>query len=330
MERRQPGDMIDEYRIESVLGEGAYAIAYKAVNRHTDEQVVLKVPDENLFADPALFQRYRRESQIARTLDHRNVQRSLDAGAERTVPYLVLEYVDGMNLRQAIRAHPGTIPLDRVVDWATQLADALVYLHEHGIVHRDLKPENILISQDGVLKLADFGTALMDGVRRLTWRNLSESIGTPDYMSPEQVQGDRGDRRSDIYSWGVLVYELLTGRVPFGGDNWMAVMASHLQQHPRAIRDLRPDCPPALEAVVVHAMRRHAANRYQSADELRADLGRLDTLDPASFDSSPEAPIGGMAAIESEKRMWLMIGAVALGFIALCALVITVSILFRS
>ena len=327
--QHRPGEIVDHYEIVHVLGEGAYAEAYKARDVETQELVVLKVPNPMLFADPALFQRYRREMQIARTLEHPNVQRSYDIGDNRTEPYLVLEYVDGTNLRQAIRAYEGTIPVDRAVDWGRQLAGALAYLHTHGIVHRDLKPENVLVAADGTLKVADFGTAMMAGARRLTWRHLSESLGTPDYMSPEQVQGDRGDQRSDIYAWGVLMYELLTGRVPFEGDNWMAVMAGHLRGTPKRIRALRPDCPPALEAVVLHAMRRYPENRYQSADELLADLDRLDELDPTAFDLSPEPPMGGMAAVGSAGRLWLFAAMIALGFIAVVAAVVGISVALR-
>jgi len=146
-----------------------------------------------------------------------------------------------------MRVTAGGLPVDTVVEWGRQLADALVYLHGVGVVHRDLKPENILVTPDDRLVIADFGTAALAGARRLTWRHLSESLGTPDYMSPEQVQGSRGDARSDIYAWGVIMYELLTGRVPFQGDNWMAVMAGHLQGDPTPIRKLRPDTPAPLE-----------------------------------------------------------------------------------
>jgi serine/threonine-protein kinase len=148
-------------------------------------------------------------------------------------------------------------------------------------------------------------------------------------MSPEQIQGERGDPRSDIYSWGVVVYELLTGDVPFGGDNWLAVMAGHLRRAPKHIREQRPEVSPALEAVVLHAMRRYPRNRYQSAEELVRDLERLDTLDPKEYDLSPESPMGGMAAIESKKQLWLYVAAVAAGFFALLALIIIVTVVTR-
>src|SRR6201999_3302707 len=148
------------------------------------------------------------------------------------------------------------------------------------------KPENLIIDTDGHLKLLDFGTALMDGAKRLTWKHLTDAVGTPDYMSPEQIQGERGDQRSDIYAWGTMMYELLTGAVPFGGDNWMAAMAAHLAKAPDSIHQKNHDVSPALEAVVLKAMRRYPDNRYRNAADLLADLDRLDQLDPTSFDLS--------------------------------------------
>jgi serine/threonine protein kinase len=327
--RHQRGDRIDHYQVLDVLGEGAYAEVYKARDTDSGTTVVLKSPNPQLFADPALFSRYRRETDIARRLDHPGVQRSLDIGEHRTEPYLVLEYIDGQTLRALVRAHDGLISIEQATSWGKQLVDALAYLHAHGIVHRDLKPENILVTSDCRLKISDFGTAMLEGARRLTWKHLTDSLGTPDYMSPEQVQGERGDARSDLYAWGILMYELLTGAVPFGGDNWLAAMAGHLQATPRRIREIRPEVSPALEAVVMHAMRRYPDARYQSADELIADLERLDTLDPHTYDLTAELPMGGMAAAQSAKRLWFMIALIAAGFIAAVALVLTIEVLLR-
>ena len=327
--RLAPGSRVDRYEIVEELGEGAYAETYLARDTQNGGLVVLKSPNPTLFADPSLFQRYRRESQIARSMDHPGVQRALDGGEHRTEPYLVLEYVDGRNLRAEIPSHSdreGQVELAVVLDWGRQLADALAYLHDHGVVHRDLKPENILVAPDGHLKIADFGTAMLDGAKRLTWKHLSESLGTPDYMSPEQIQGSRGDDRSDIYAWGIIMYELLTGSVPFKGDNWMATMAGHLTRNPEPVRRRRPDVPPALEAVVLKAMRRFPEHRYQSADEVVADLQRLDELDVATFDLSPEPPLAGMAAVDSTKRLWRLVALVALAFLAVSALAIALTV----
>jgi serine/threonine-protein kinase len=375
--RFQPGQLIDHYEVVEPLGEGAYAETYKARDTASGRVVVLKSPNPLLFSDPGLFQRYQRETEIARRLDHRGVQRSLDVGDNRTEPYLVLEYVEGENLRRRLRELGGRVPVEQAIDWGRQLAEALAYLHGQEIVHRDLKPENVLVAADGTLKIADFGTAMIRGARRLTWRHLSESLGTPDYMSPEQIQGERGDNRSDIYAWGVMMYELLTGRLPFDGDNWMAVMQGHLQRTPARIRRLRPEVPAALEGIVLTAMRRYPEHRYQSAGDVLADLanvgkedepapppvtpttparpawpdvsipspstavtnvgrewGQLASSaatrrDPATYDLSPEAPMGGMAAAGSAKRLWGYVAAIALGFIAAVALIITLTVVLR-
>jgi serine/threonine protein kinase len=327
--RHHPGEVIDRYEILDSLGEGAYAETYKALDTRTGATVVLKMPNPNLFADPGLFQRYRRESDIARKLDHPGVQRGVDGGDTRTEPYLVLEYIDGDNLRRVLRSGPDLIPVDKALDWGRQLAAAIAYLHGQGIVHRDLKPENVLVTHDGRLKIADFGTAMLEGARRLTWKHLSESLGTPDYMSPEQIQGERGDDRSDVYAWGVMMYELLTGRVPFGGDNWMAVMAGHLGEHPKPITDVRPDVPPALAAVVTHAMRRYPEHRYQTMAEVVHDLDHIDEIDPNAFDHTAEPSMGGMAAVTSERRLWALVALVAVSFLGVVGVIITLSIVLR-
>jgi serine/threonine-protein kinase len=327
--RFSEGQLVDHYEIVAPLGEGAYAETYKARDAGTDDIVVLKFPNPQLFADPALFQRYRRETEIARQLDHPGVQRSVDLGGNRTEPYLVLEYVEGESLRHALRRFEGPVPLGQAMEWGRQLAEALAYLHDHGVVHRDLKPENVLVDADGQLKIADFGTALLLGARRLTWKHLSESLGTPDYMSPEQVQGERGDARSDIYAWGILMYELLTGRVPFEGDNWLAVMAGHLQGTPVPPRQLRPEIPAGVQAVVLHALRRRPEHRYQTAADLVTDLARVDTLGADAYDLTPEAPIGGMAAANSSAALWKLVAFIAIGFLAVVAVIIALTVILR-
>jgi serine/threonine protein kinase len=324
-----PGDHIDHFEVCELLGEGAYAETYRATDTRTGDVVVLKCPNPQLFADPSLFSRYRREAEVARRLNHPGVQRSLDSGEHRTEPYLVLEYIEGESLRRRLRHGEGPLPVAQAIEWGRELADTLAYLHAQGIVHRDLKPENVLVTADDRLKVADFGTAQLTGARRLTWKHLSESLGTPDYMSPEQVQGERGDARSDVYTWGVMMYEMLTGRVPFQGDNSLAVMAGHLQGTPKPVRKLRHDVPAALEAVVLHAMRRFPENRYQSAADLVADLDRLDTLDPGEYDLSAEKPIGGMASAQSAERLWAYVGMIAAGFVGVVAIIITLSIVLR-
>jgi eukaryotic-like serine/threonine-protein kinase len=323
--RYESGSHLDRYEILELLGAGAYAETYRARNVETEQIVVLKSPDPQLFADPLNSQRFQREAEVVARLDHPNVQRGLDKGCTHTEPYLVLDYVEGANLRSRIR-ELGVLPIDVALDWGRQLAHGLEYLHGQGIVHRDMKPENVLISTDGVLKITDFGTAFLDGARRLTWRHLSDSVGTPDYMSPEQIQGHRGDDRSDIYAWGVMMYELVTGDVPFHGDNWMAVMAGHLNQNPERIRKSRHEVSPALEAVILTAMRRDPDHRYQSAGTLLRDLDRLDELDVATFDLSPEPPVGGITTAGPTKQVLIVVAIVVVALLLAVALVIGVAV----
>jgi serine/threonine-protein kinase len=253
--------------------------AYKALDRTSGRLVVLKIPFSSLIGDPATFSRYQRELEIGKRLHHPNIQELLEEGRldGGVAPYLVLEYVDGTLLREYLREH-APLPVDEAVRITVQLADALQYCHEHGVVHRDLKPENILIEPDGTVKLVDFGIALLQGARRLTFRRLTAGFGTPDYMAPEQVQGDRGDARTDVYAVGVMLYEMLTGDVPYHGDSPLAVMSQRVTTDAPLVRRKRADLPPALEAVVWRALRREPAERYPGMAALRHDLTHLDEV----------------------------------------------------
>ena len=310
MSRFAPGERLDSYLIDEFLGAGAYNESYRATDSRNGRTVVLKVPDPSLFADPSIYNRYQREAEVARRLDHPGVQGAIDAGEERDEPYLVLRFVEGGSLNKRLRSPRGGgptndgVPIDTAVDWGHQLAVGLAYLHGQGVIHRDLKPGNVLLTPEGRLVIADFGTAQLAGARRLTWKHLSAMLGTPDYMSPEQAQGGRGDARSDIYAWGVMMYEILTGRVPFEGDNWMAVIAAHLHADPKPIRQLRRDVPPGVEAVVLHAMRRHPENRYPTADALLDDLDHLERVDLRTYDLTPEKPMGGLVPGGGAKGLW--------------------------
>ena len=281
MPRHCPGDRVDQYQIEELLGAGTWAEAYRAVDCRSGTVVVLKCPNPQLLlGDPAAFFRYRREVGIVRSLNHPGVQRSLDAGHHRTEPYEVLEYVKGDNLRRILarRGHE-RLPVAVAREWGVQLARTLSHLHRRGIVHRDLKPENILMGAGGTLKICDFGAAVQDHARRLAWPNPADAVGTPEYMSPEQIQGKRGDARSDIYALGVILYELVAGVPPFSGATWQETMSMHLTASPPALCTLRPDVPPALEGVIARALRRSPVDRYQNADELLDELTNLDRVD---------------------------------------------------
>ena len=262
-----PGQTLDQYELESVVARGGMATIYRARDRDNGHAVALKVPHLQYASDLVFHERFLREEAIGQRLDHPSVTRVLRP-REKSQLYLAMEYVDGELLRERLR-RGGPLPIAASVELAIQIADALVYLHRQGVVHRDLKPENIMLTLDGGVKLMDFGIAHDATLRRMTWSGLSGTVGTPDYMAPEQVQGKGGDERSDVYSLGAILYEMLTGRPPYRADNVYAAMRAKLYDDPTPPRQLRPEIPPALEETVLYALEREPARRPESALELR-------------------------------------------------------------
>jgi len=285
--RLQVGEIVNgRFEVLESLGQGGMNDAFKARDRETGRLVVLKVPFMSLIGDPATYSRYERELEIGKRLHHANIQQLIDAGRldGGSAPYLVLEFVDGMLLREYLRRR-APLPVGEAIRIAVQLADALQYCHDHGVVHRDLKPENILIETDGNVKLVDFGIALLRGARRLTFRRLSTNVGTPDYMAPEQVQGERGDARTDVYALGVMLYEMLAGEVPYQGDSPLAVMSQRVTTDAPLLRRKRSDLP-QLEAVVWRALRREPSDRYSSMAAVRQDLEHLEMVQIPEYPSA--------------------------------------------
>ena len=268
------------YEVLGPLGEGGMGAAFHARDRETGRDVVVKIPSIALIGDPGAFSRYQRELEIGRRLAHPRLQNLVDSGQLRGgAPYMVLEYHRGRSLRE-ILAERGPLPIEEAVALAAQLAETLEFVHERGVVHRDLKPETLLVPPAGDLIVLDFGIALLQGARRLTFHRLTSSVGTPDYMAPEQVSGERGDARTDVYAVGAILYEMLTGRPPFQGDNALAVMAQRLTSDPRSPRELRPEISPQLDTVVRRALRRERAERYPTMAALREDLLHLEAVIP--------------------------------------------------
>src|SRR5579883_200694 len=278
--------------------------SYRANDARSGGQVVLKFPHVGLIGDPAVFSRFQREIEIGRRLVHPNVQRLLDAGRldNGVSPYIVMEYVEGQSLRNYLAEHK-PLSIDQAIDFAGQLAAALSYCHQQGVVHRDLKPENVLVTPDGQLKLIDFGIALLEGARRVTWGSLSSTVGTPDYMAPEQIRGERGDERTDVYAAGVILYEMLTGQVPFQGDNPLAIMSQHVERDPPSVRELRPEVPETLAAVVNRALQRDPARRYSTMEAFAHDLTHLDEIDLTQM----PAVSSGTSGLPPARYTWLVI-----------------------
>ena len=270
MKMLEPGDTLDHYRIDATVARSGMATLYRATDIKSGRQVAVKVPHPEMEADPVLVERFKREHEIGQVLDHPGVVKTFNS-EPRSRLYMVIEWVEGRLLR-AILNEEGALSVERAVKITLGVCDALDYMHKHGIVHRDLKPENVMVDEYDRIKLIDFGIAMKEDARRLTFVNVSSMLGTPDYISPEQVQGKRGDQRSDMYALGVLFYEMLTGQVPFSGPNPLAVMNDRLVKDPVPPTALNPDIPPELEEIVFRALERDPRHRYASAHEMEWDL----------------------------------------------------------
>jgi serine/threonine-protein kinase len=274
----RPGGQLAHYLIGDLVARSGMASIYRATDMRTGVAVAVKVPHPDMEADPVLFDRFNREIEIGKRLDHPGVMKVLDSGDPGDV-YMVMEWVEGRLLRK-LMAEDRKMPAARACAITVSICDALDYIHRNGVVHRDLKPENIMIGESDGIKLIDFGIAGNAGSRRLTFGKLSQIAGTPDYISPEQVKGKRGDGRSDIYSLGVILYEMVTGATPFPGANPFAVMNDRLVNNPIPPREVNPEVSPELQEVIYRAMEREPQDRYSTANEFAWDLEHLDQVTP--------------------------------------------------
>jgi serine/threonine protein kinase len=270
MSEFHPGDQLDHYRIDGLIARSGMASIFRGTDVRDGRAVAIKVPHEEMEADPVLFDRFKREEDIGKKLDHPGVVRVYD-DEERSRRYMVLEWVDGRLLRQILNEQK-KLPQDRAIRITLALCNTLGYIHSQGVVHRDLKPENIMVGPDDQVKLIDFGIAANAGSRRLTFAKLTEAMGTPDYISPEQVKGKRGDARSDLYSLGIMFYEMLTGKVPFTGPNPFVIMNERLLNSPIPPREVNPEISPQLQEIIYRALERDPNKRYPNAHEFALDL----------------------------------------------------------
>jgi len=246
------------------------AVLYRATDLDSGAAVAIKVPLPEMEADPVLLERFKREQEIGLSVDHPGVVKTF-ADEQRSRLYMVIEWVDGRLLRTVLNEEK-KLPTERAVKITLGICDALDYMHKRGIIHRDLKPENVMVFPDDEIKLIDFGVAMKEDARRLTFVNVSSLLGTPDYISPEQVKGGRGDQRSDIYSVGIILYEMLTGVVPFVGPNPLAVMNARVLNDVKPPRELNPEISPELEEILFRALEREPRHRYATASEMMWDL----------------------------------------------------------
>jgi eukaryotic-like serine/threonine-protein kinase len=276
----QIGDQFAHFQIQKYMAQGGMSDIYLAFDLVNRREVVLKIPDASMIGDPAQYERFQREMEVVTGLDHPAILRGLETGQYNRTPYLATELVKGLPLRQ-VMTDSAPMPPERAVELAGKIAAGMAYCHAHGVVHRDLKPENILVTEEGQPVIMDFGLALTKGAHRVTYSNLSATMGTPDYMAPEQIEGQRGDVRTDIYALGTILFEMLCGRPPFSGDNNMAIMAQHLKGTAVRVDNLQPGVPAALAAIVARCLQRDPQERYQTMESLEEALQHPETVDLA-------------------------------------------------
>jgi serine/threonine-protein kinase len=267
----------DRYEIGGVLGRGGMAEVHRGRDLRLGREVAVKVLRSDLARDPSFQVRFRREAQASASLNHPAIVAVYDTGEDRTTtgatPYIVMEYVEGETLRDVLRRE-GRLSPERAMSLSADVCGALDFSHRNGIVHRDVKPGNVMITPEGSVKVMDFGIARAVSDSAATMTSTAAVIGTAQYLSPEQARGEGVDARSDVYSVGCMLFELLTGAPPFTGDSPVAVAYQHVREDPRLPSSINPAVPPELDAIVLKSMSKNPANRYQSAAEMRNDLLR--------------------------------------------------------
>ncbi len=323
------GKVLDNrYELVEFIGKGGMALVYRAIDRRTGHSVAVKILRPEYNQDAEFSSRFQREALAASRMSHHNIVNLLDVGQADNMRYLVMEYVQGRTLKEVIR-QKGALPPTVAAQIGIRILSALQHAHKNGIIHRDIKPQNVLVHKDGLIKVADFGIARVAG-----WDTVSQEdsvMGSVHYFSPEQAQGKPVTAASDLYSVGVVLYEMLTGKPPFDGETPVAVAMQHIGSKPRPISEINPAVPPAMERVVEKAMEKQPAQRYQSALEMAQDLHRaLQEPDGTWMTRLPDQPIpsleyhtgntGKQRAVRSWRDIAPRVGAAALIVLAIAGM----------
>src|SRR6266508_5707791 len=305
----QIGDQFDQYQIQAHMAQGGMSDIYRAFDLVNRREVVIKIPDPSMLGDPAQFERFQRELEVMTTLNHPTILKGLGSGKYNRIPYLVTQYVDGQSLRKLIEAS-APLPPEQAVAFIRKIADGMAYCHKNNVIHRDLKPENILITTDDQPVIMDFGLALTRGAHRVTYSNLSATMGTPDYMAPEQIEGQRGDQRTDEYALGTILYEMLAGKTPFTGDSNMAIMAQHLHGTAQRLDRINPLVSPQLAAVVATCLALNPEDRYADMDALIEALDHPENVNVTILDqlNAPPAQPTSLTQLQVIRGILIAIG----------------------
>jgi serine/threonine protein kinase/tetratricopeptide (TPR) repeat protein len=297
------------YRIEGLLGQGGMGRVYKAYDKDLDRTVALKVVRQGVMGETDALKRFKQELVLASKISHKNILRIHDMGEVGEVKFITMAYVEGHDLHGILRDNP-KLPLDRILKYAVQLAEALAAAHAEGVVHRDLKPQNILVNKDDQIFVSDFGLAKSFEEGAIGMTRTGAFLGTPRYMSPEQVEGKPADQRSDLYAYGLILYEMVTGDVPFTGETTLKVMYQRIQEKPKSPKLLNPSLPNWLVRLIMRCLEKDAASRYQNAYEILADLQGSKSSSSSSRTVQIEIP-------EFAQRRWAWIAGAALLAVAL-------------
>src|SRR5271154_3659599 len=269
----QPRLLGDRYELEGVVGRGGMAEVYRARDLRLDRVVAIKTLRADLARDQTFQARFRREAQSAASLNNPSIVAVYDTGEDMSIPFIVMEYVDGKTVRELLNEGHRLLP-ERTLEIVSGVLRALEYSHQAGIVHRDIKPGNVMVTRNGDIKVMDFGIARAMSDAQATMTQTAQVIGTAQYLSPEQARGERVDARSDLYSTGCLMYELLTGRPPFTGDSPVAIAYQHVRENPIPPSRVEPDVPAWADAILLKPRAKSPADRSQTAADMRADLQR--------------------------------------------------------
>ena len=267
------------YLIQSLVGVGGMANVYRGVDEKTGNAIAVKVLKEEFLDNEELVRRFKNESKAISILSHPNIVKVYDVSVTDRLQYIVMEYVDGITLKEYLKQRGGALTWKETVHFATQVLGALQHAHAKGIIHRDVKPQNIMLLADGSIKMMDFGIARFSRAQSQTVSD--KAIGSVHYISPEQAKGDRTDARTDIYSVGVMLYEMLSGRLPFDGDGAVSIAIMQISDKPKPLAQVAPNVPEGLRQITEKAMEKDPATRYQSAQEM------LDAIE--AFKRNPSA-----------------------------------------
>jgi eukaryotic-like serine/threonine-protein kinase len=314
------------YRIESLLGQGGMGAVYKAYDTELERTVALKLVRPELAASPEVMQRFKQELLLASSISHKNILRIYDLGDCDGVKFITMAYVEGRDLAGLIET-TGRLPLDRALKFTRQFCAAMDAAHSEGVVHRDLKPQNILIDQADNLYVSDFGLAKSLAPEASSMTRTGQLLGTPRYMSPEQVEGKDVDHRSDLYSLGLILFEIFTSELPFRGDSALQIMFQRVTAVPKDPRTLRPELPDYLAGIILKCLERDPEKRYQNAREILLDL---EARNAPAFSPPAQTNTVGIGRPTPSRFSWILLSGIPLAIAALLLIPATRHMIFRS